>query len=190
MMPSLIDILGWTSVFFYIFLLVFNGMKNMRLASFLSVINDVTWGLMIGVLPKVLLNLVVGSVTFYRYICDFTNLPVNLTRFILAIMVVFLLYATYFSVNDYLANPSLGLLLTWVDFAIILTGLSVKKIQVFQFFMLLSAFVGGYAYYLLGVEQMIVIKTIVACITFHKLFINPRFPQFENYLLFWKNKSL
>lgn len=185
-MPLIIDILGWTSVFFYIFLLIFNGMKNMRLASFLSVLNDVSWGVLIGVMPKVLLNLVVGSVTFYRYICDFTKLPVNVTRFILAIMVSFLMYATYFSVNNYLAKPSLGLLLTWVDFAVILTALSVKKMRVFQSFMLLSTFVGGYAYYLLGIEQMIVIKGIVACIMIHKLFINPLFPELENHFFFWK----
>ncbi|WP_243834680.1 phosphopyruvate hydratase [Psychromonas algarum] len=185
-MPHLIDVLGWTSVFFYIVLLVFNRMKNMRIASFLSVVNDVVWGLMIGVMPKVLLNLVVGSVNLYRYICDFTKLSITATRTILVIMVVFLLYATYFSINDYLANPSLGLLLTWVDFAIILTALSVKKLRLFQAFMLLSAFVGAYAYYLLGIEQMIVIKAIVAMIMTHKLFIHPHFPIVEQKLLFWK----
>jgi len=186
-MPSLIDILGWTSVFFYVFLMVFNGMKNVRLASFLSVINDVSWGILIGVMPKVLLNLVVGSVTLYRYLCDFTDFSRKMTRLILVIMIAFLLYATYFSVNDYLANPSLGLLLTWADFAIILTALSVKKLRLFQFFMWISAFVGGYAYYLLGIEQMIVIKTIVALIMTHKLFIHPLFPQIERKLLFWKD---
>ena len=186
-MPSLIDILGWTSVFFYIVLMIFNGMKNVRLASFLSVINDVSWGILIGVMPKVLLNLVVGSVTLYRYLCDFTELSRKMTRFILVIMIAFLLYATYFSINDYLANPSLGLLLTWADFAIILTALSVKKLRLFQYFMWISAFVGGYAYYLLGIEQMIVIKTIVALIMTHKLFIHPFYPQLEGKLLFWKN---
>jgi len=185
-MPSLIDILGWTSVFFYVFLMVFNGMKNVRLASFLSVTNDVAWGVMIGVMPKVLLNLVVGSVTLYRYLCDFTDFSRKMTRLILVIMVAFLVYATYFSINDYLANPSLGLLLTWVDFAIILTALSVKKLRLFQLFMWISAFVGGYAYYLLGIDQMVVIKTIVACIMTHKLFIHPLFPQIEGKLLFWK----
>jgi len=185
-MPSFIDLLGWTSVFFYILLLIFNGMKNMRLASFLSVLNDVSWGILIGVMPKVLLNLVVGSVTFYRYICDFTELPIKTTRFILVVMILFLTYATYFSINDYLANPSTGLLLTWVDFALILTALSVKKMRLFQSFMLLSAFVGGYAYYLLGIEQMMVIKAIVAFIMIHKLFINRFFPELENHFFFWR----
>ncbi|MDN2663846.1 phosphopyruvate hydratase [Psychromonas sp. 14N.309.X.WAT.B.A12] len=185
-MPLIIEILGWTSVFFYIFLMVFNGMKNIRLASFLSVINDVSWGILIGVMPKVLLNLVVGSVTLYRYLCDFTELSTRITKLILVIMIAFLTYATYFSVNDYLANPSLGLLLTWVDFAVILTALSVKKIRLFQGFMWLSAFVGGYAYYLLGIDQMVVIKMIVGLIMTHKLFIHPLFPQVESKLLFWK----
>jgi len=185
-MPLIIDILGWTSVFFYISLLIFNKMKNMRLASFLSVFNDVVWGILIGVMPKVLLNLVVGNVTLYRYICDFTELSVKTTRIILVIMILFLTYATYFSVNDYLANPSLGLLLTWIDFAVILVALSVKKMRLFQTFMLLSAFIGGYAYYLLGIEQMIVIKGIVGCIMIHKLFINPLFPELENHFFFWK----
>ena len=160
-------------------------MKNMRVASFLSVINDVIWGILIGVMPKVLLNLVVGSVNLYRYICDFTEVPVNLIRVILATMITFLLYATYFSINDYLANPSQGLLLTWLDFALILTALSVKRLRLFQLFMFLSAFIGGYAYYLLGIEQMIVIKTIVGFIMFHKLFINPLFPKLESVLFFW-----
>ena len=183
-MPFIIDVLGWTSVFFYILLLIFNRMKNMRIASFLSVVNDVSWGILIGVMPKVLLNLVVGSVNLYRYICDFTELPVNVIRLILTTMIVFLLYATYFSINDYLANPSLGLLLTWFDFAIILTALSVKRLRLFQLFMFLSAFVGGYAYYLLGIEQMVVIKSIVGCIMFHKLFIHPFFPKLERCLFF------
>jgi len=186
MMELVIEVLGWTSVAFYIFLLVFNGMKHMRLASFLSVANDVIWGFMIGVLPKVLLNLVVGSVTLYRYLCDFTNTPKKIINLSLALMVAGLLYFLYFAVNSYLAEPSLGLLLTWVDFVIILTALSVKKIRIFQTFMFLSAFVGGYAYYLLGIEQMVVIKTIVACITGYKLFIHPRFPELEAKLLFWK----
>lgn len=185
-MALVIDILGWTSVAFYIFLLLFNGMKNMRLASFLSVINDVTWGLMIGVLPKVLLNLVVGSVTLYRYLCDFTNTSKKIINLFLMVMVSGLLYFLYFAVNDYLSNPSLGSLLTWFDFVLILTALSVKNIRLFQVFMFSSAFLGGYAYYLLGIEQMVVIKCIVAIIIGYKLFIHPRFPQLESKLLFWK----
>ncbi|MFT6987577.1 MAG: hypothetical protein ACJAT7_003433, partial [Psychromonas sp.] len=42
-MNIVVELLGWTSVAFYILLLLFNGMKNMRLASFLSVANDVSW---------------------------------------------------------------------------------------------------------------------------------------------------
>lgn len=188
-MDVVVEILGWTSVAFYILLLLFNGMKNMRLASFLSVANDVAWGFMIGVMPKVLLNLVVGSVTSYRYVCDFTNIPKKGTQLFLALMIAGLSYFTYFAVSDYLANPSLGLLLTWLDFVLILIALSVKKIRIFQIFMLASAFVGGYAYYLLGIEQMVVIKCIVAAITSYKLFIHPFFPQLEAKLLFWKEAS-
>ena len=81
-MALVLEILGWTSVAFYICLLIFNGMKNVRLASFLSVANDVVWGFMIGVMPKVLLNLVVGSVTLYRYLCDLLKpLKKSLTSF-------------------------------------------------------------------------------------------------------------
>ncbi len=185
-MNLIVEIMGWTSVAFYILLLLFNGMKNMRLASFLSVANDVMWGFMIGVMPKVLLNLVVGSVSFYRYVCDFTNIPKKVTHLLLVLMVAGLSYFSYFAVNDYLANSSLGLLLTWVDFALILIALSVKRIHVFQFFMLTSAFVGGFAYYLLSIEQMIVIKVIVGLITSYKLLIHPFFPELENRLLFWK----
>lgn len=185
-MEIVVEVLGWTSVAFYILLLLFNGMKNMRLASFLSVANDVTWGFMIGVLPKVLLNLIVGSVTFYRYLCDFTEASKKVLNTVLVLMIIGLTYFVYFAANDYLANPSLGLLLTWFDFVIILTALSVKKIRLFQLFMLCSAFVGGYAYYLLAIEQMIVIKTIVACITAYKLFIHPRFPELEGKIIFWK----
>jgi hypothetical protein len=85
-----------------------------------------------------------------------------------------------------LANPSLGLLLTWVDFTVILTALSMKRLRLFQILMLSSAFVGGYAYYLLGIEQMVMIKIIVGMLTSYKLFIHPVFPQLENKLLFWK----
>jgi len=187
-MDLVVDVLGWTSVAFYIFLLVFNGMKNVRLASFLSVANDVTWGFMIGVLPKVLLNLVVGSVTLYRYLADFTSTSKKIVHLSLVAMVSGLIYFIYFAINDYLANPSLGLLLTWFDFVLILTALSVKKIRIFQLFMFISAFVGGYAYYLLGIEQMVVIKSIVATITAYKLFVHPRFPELESKLLFWKQE--
>ncbi|WP_413699858.1 phosphopyruvate hydratase [Psychromonas sp. KJ10-10] len=185
-MSIIVEVLGWTSVAFYILLLLFNGMKNMRLASFLSVANDVVWGFMIGVLPKVLLNLIVGSVTFYRYLCDFTDASKKLINTVLVLMIIGLAYFVYFVANDYLANPSLGLLLTWFDFVIILTALSVKNIRVFQLFMLCSAFVGGYAYFLLGIEQMIVIKVIVACITAYKLFIHPKYPELEGKIIFWK----
>ena len=185
-MALVLEILGWTSVAFYICLLVFNGMKNVRLASFLSVANDVIWGFMIGVMPKVLLNLVVGSVTLYRYLCDFTETSKKVINLFLVLMIAGLLYFLHFAVTDYLANPSLGLLLTWFDFVLILTALSVKNIRWFQTFMFASAFVGGYAYFLLGIEQMVVIKTIVAVISGYKLFVHPRFPELEAKLLFWK----
>lgn len=185
-MELLVEVLGWTSVFFYILLLVFNGMKSMRLASFLSVSNDVLWGFLIGVMPKVLLNLVVGGVTLYRYVCDFTNTPKKLINLLLVLMLVGFAYFANFAINSYLANPSLGLLLTWVDFTVILTALSMKRLRLFQILMLSSAFVGGYAYYLLGIEQMVMIKIIVGMLTSYKLFIHPVFPQLENKLLFWK----
>ena len=188
-MALVLEILGWTSVVFYICLLIFNGMKNVRLASFLSVANDVIWGFMIGVMPKVLLNLVVGSVTLYRYLCDFTETSKKVINLFLVLMISGLMYFLYFAVSDYLANPSLGLLLTWFDFVLILTALSVKNIRLFQVFMFSSAFVGGYAYYLLGIEQMVVIKTIVAVITSYKLFIHPSFPELEAKLLFWKKSA-
>ena len=181
----LVDVLGWTSVAFYILLLVFNGMKNMRLTSFLSVANDVLWGIMIGVMPKVLLNLVVGGVTLYRYVCDFTNTSKILINLLFVFMLSGIGYFAYFAINSYLAAPSFGLLLTWGDFAIILTALSMKKIRLFQIFMLTSAFVGGYAYYLLGIEQMVVIKSIVGILTAYKLFIRPIYPTLEDKLLFW-----
>ncbi|AGH81957.1 hypothetical protein PCNPT3_10095 [Psychromonas sp. CNPT3] len=185
-MELFVQILGWTSVVFYILLLLFNGMKNVRIASFLSIANDVVWGIMIGVMPKVFLNLVIGSVSTYRYACDFTNIPKKWINVFLGFMIVALIYFLYFAINSYLAAPSLGLLLTWADFVLILLALSVKKIQYFQMFIFISAFVGGYAYYLLGIEQMVVIKIIVACITSYKLFIHPSFPQLEDKLIFWK----
>ena len=126
------------------------------------------------------------SVTLYRYLSDFTNTPKKLVYLSLAAMVACLFYFLNFAINDYLANPSLGLLLTWFDFVLILTALSFKKIRIFQTFMFISAFVGGYAYYLLGIEQMMVIKTIVASITGYKLFVHPRYPELESKLLFWK----
>ncbi|HEY5714863.1 MAG TPA: phosphopyruvate hydratase [Psychromonas sp.] len=185
-MELFVEVLGWSSVVFYILLLVFNGMKNMRLTSFLSVANDVLWGFMIGVMPKVLLNLVVGGVTLYRYVCDFTNTSKKWINRLLVLMLIGIAYFAYFAVTDYLASPSLGLLLTWIDFAVILTALSMKRLHLFQIFMLTSAFVGGYAYYLLGIEQMVVIKIIVATLTGYKLFLRPIFPQLESKLLFWK----
>jgi hypothetical protein len=189
-MDMFIEILGWTSVVFYISLLVFNGMKNVRLASFLSIGNDVLWGFLIGVMPKVLLNLVVCGVSSYRYLCDFTNVSKRVTQIVLGFMVVGILYFTQFAITDYFANPSLGLLLTWIDFAVILTALSVKRIVLFQSFMLLSAFVGGYAYLLLGIDQMVVIKFIVGSITSYKLFLHPKFPELEDKILFWKTAEV
>ncbi|WP_372883052.1 phosphopyruvate hydratase [Psychromonas sp.] len=188
-MELFVEVLGWTSVAFYILLLVFNGMKNMRLTSFLSVANDVLWGFMIGVMPKVLLNLVVGGVTLYRYVCDFTNTSKKMIYLLLVLMLTGIAYFAYFAVNTYLANPSLGLLLTWIDFAVILTALSMKRLRLFQMFMLTSAFVGGYAYFLLGIEQMVVIKIIVAALTSYKLFIRPVYPELESKLLFGKLRS-
>ena len=185
-MDSIVQILGWTSVVFYIFLLVFNTMQRMRLASFLSVANDVVWGFMIGVMPKVLLNLVVGSVSFYRYLNDFTNVSNKVINVFLVLMIAALIYFLNFAINAYLADPSLGMLLTWADFVIILIALSVKNIKIYQSFMFLSAFVGGYAYYLLGIDQMVVIKIIVALLSGYKLFVHPLYPDLETKLLFWK----
>ena len=185
-MDSIVEILGWTSVVFYIFLLVFNTMERMRLASFLSVANDVVWGFMIGVMPKVLLNLVVGSVSFYRYLNDFTTVSKKVVNVFLVLMIAALIYFLNFAINAYLAEPSLGMLLTWADFVVILIALSVKNLKIYQSFMFLSAFVGGYAYYLLGIDQMVVIKIIVALLSGYKLFVHPHYPNLEDKLLFWK----
>lgn len=161
------EILGWTSVAFYIGLTVFNSMKFTRYAAFGSATNDVLWAFLMGWWPKVILNLAVASLNTYRYAKDFTNVSKSVVLGLGGVMAAGILYIAYVAVNAFIADPTLAVALQFADLGIILIALYMTTLTNYRWFMLLSGFVGMAAYY--GNPQMMIIKALVIGIMGYKL---------------------
>lgn len=161
------DILGWTSVAFYVGLTVFNSMKFTRYAAFGSATNDIIWSILMGWWPKVILNVSVASLNTYRYAKDFTNLPGHVIKFLAGVMGVGILYIVYVAVTAFVADPTLPVALQFADLGIILLARYMTSLTNYRKLMLISGFIGMAAYY--GNTQMMIIKTMVIGIMSFKL---------------------
>ncbi len=163
------EILGWTSVAFYISLTIFNSMKFTRYAAFGSAANDVLWSFLMGWWPKVILNLSVASLNTYRYAKDFTSVSKNVILALGAVMAAGIGYISWVAVTNFLAQPTLTVALQFADLGIILLALYMTTLRNYRMLMLMSGFVGMAAYY--GNTQMMIIKALVIGImTFKFLF--------------------
>lgn len=161
------EILGWTSVLFYIGITIFNTMKFTRYAAFGSAVNDVVWAALMGWWPKVILNLAVASVNSYRYAHDFMHMPKKVLNLLAGLMIAGIGYIAYIAITAFIAEPSLSVALQFADLGIILLAIYMTSLTRYRALMLLSGFVGFAAYY--GNEQMMIIKSIVIGIMIFKL---------------------
>ncbi|BDM65693.1 hypothetical protein NFHSH190041_31450 [Shewanella sp. NFH-SH190041] len=166
------NILGWTSVAFYISLTVFNSMKFTRFAAFGSAANDILWSFLMGWWPKIILNVSVASINVYRYVKDFTRAPKWLIQLLAAGMILGVGYICWTSVAGFIANPSWSEGLQYADLGVILLAMYMTNIKNYRVFMLLSGFVGMAAYY--GNIQMMITKALVIGIMSFKLLHKPR----------------
>lgn len=164
------EILGWTSVAFYISITVFNSMKFTRYAAFGSAANDTIWAFLMGWWPKVILNLAVASVNTYRYAKDFMNVPKWLIIVLATVMGGGVSYIIYFAVSNFMSAPTWQVGLQFADLAIILLALYMTTLRHYRQLMLLSGFIGMAAYY--GSTQMMIIKAMVIGIMLYKLFFD------------------
>tara|TARA_Y100001960_G_scaffold332700_1_gene434279 strand:- start:10131 stop:10682 length:552 start_codon:yes stop_codon:yes gene_type:complete len=163
------EILGWTSIAFYISITVFNSMKITRFAAFGSTGNDIIWSLLMGWYPKLILNLSVTGVNAYRYAKDFTKAPLALLNTLAALMFAGIGYIFWFAVTNFLKDPTLSTGMQFADLGVILLALSMKDLKHYRILMLISGFVGMVGYY--GNTQMMIIKAMVIGIMCFKLFI-------------------
>ncbi|WP_154124857.1 hypothetical protein [Grimontia hollisae] len=161
------DILGWTSVAFYIGITIFNSMKFTRFAAFGSAANDTVWAFLMGWWPKVILNLSVASLNTYRYAKDFTNASKTVVLALGSVMAAGILYIAYIAVTAFIADPTLPVALQFADLGIILLALYMTTLTNYRKLMLLSGFIGMAAYY--GNPQMMMIKALVIGIMTYKL---------------------
>ncbi len=164
------EILGWTSVAFYIALTIFNSMKLTRFAAFGSAANDIIWAVLMGWWPKVILNVSVASLNSYRYAKDFTSLSKHIIQALASVMVVGILYIVYVAVTAFVAEPTLPVALQFVDLGVILLALYMTTLSNYRKLMFISGFVGMAAYY--GNPQMMIIKAMVICIMSYKIFFD------------------
>lgn len=162
------EILGWTSVAFYISITIFNSMKVTRYAAFGSAGNDIIWSFLMGWWPKLILNLSVSGVNLYRYAKDFTKAPTILLNTLATGMIAGIIYILQFAVRTFLEHPTWSVGLQFVDLGIILLALYMKELKHYRILMLISGFVGMAAYY--GNTQMMVIKALVIGMMIAKLF--------------------
>lgn len=168
-MEMIKEVLGWTSVAFYISITIFNSMKFTRYAAFGSAVNDVAWAALMGWWPKVILNLAVSSVNTYRYLKDFTSTSKTIINIIAVTVIAGIGYITYVAVNAFISNPTVSVALQFGDLGIILAALCMKELKKYRVLMLISGFVGLAAYW--GNTQMMIIKGLVILIMIYKLFI-------------------
>lgn len=161
------EILGWTSVAFYIGITIFNSMKFTRFAAFGSAANDTLWAFLMGWWPKVILNLSVASLNTYRYAKDFTNASKTVILALGGVMAAGILYIAYVAVTAFIADPTLPVALQFADLGIILLALYMTTLTNYRKLMLLSGFIGMAAYY--GNPQMMIIKALVIGIMSYKL---------------------
>ena len=164
------EILGWTSVAFYISITIFNTMKVTRYAAFGSAANDVVWAFLMGWWPKVILNLSVASVNTYRYARDFMSVSKLILNILAVIMIAGIAYITHFAISIFLSQPTLSVALQFADLGIILLALYMTSLTRYRQLMLLSGLVGMAAYF--GNEQMMIIKSLVIAIMTYKLYFD------------------
>ena len=161
------EILGWTSIIFYIGITIFNSMKLTRFAAFGSTTNDVIWAALMGWWPKVILNISVTTINAYRYLKDFTKTHQMILNIFAAVMAAGVSYIGYKSVEGFIAEPTWQVALQYVDLALILLALYMTSLTKYRTLMLISGFVGMGAYF--GSTQMMIIKALVILITGYKL---------------------
>lgn len=166
-MEMITEILGWTSVAFYISITIFNSMKITRYAAFGSAANDIVWASLMGWWPKVILNLAVTTVNAYRYFKDFTKTSKVILNAFALLAISGILYIVYFAVSGFIAEPTLPVGLQFADLGIILAALYMTTIKNYRILMLISGFVGMAAYW--GNTQMMIIKGLVIVIMIFKL---------------------
>ncbi|ATF10147.1 hypothetical protein [Candidatus Enterovibrio altilux] len=164
------EILGWTSVIFYISITIFNSMKLTRYAVYGSAINDILWAILMGWWPKVILNISVASLNTYRYIKDFTTASQVVILGMGGVMASGILYITYFAVVAFIADPTLPVALQFADLGVILIALYMTTLSNYRKLMLLSGFIGMAAYF--GNAQMMIIKLLVIGMMIYKLFFD------------------
>ncbi len=163
------EILGWTSVAFYISITIFNSMKITRFAAFGSTGNDIIWSLLMGWYPKLILNLSVTGVNAYRYAKDFTKAPILLLNSLMALMAAGICYILWFAVSNFLKDPTLSTGMQFADLGVILVALYMTSLKNYRILMFISGFVGMIGYY--GNTQMMIIKALVICIMSYKLIL-------------------
>ncbi|UJZ95529.1 hypothetical protein IHC87_18935 [Photobacterium damselae subsp. damselae] len=168
MLDIIREVLGWTSVAFYISLTIFNSMKFTRYAAFASATNDTAWSILMGWWPKVILNLSVGAINAYRYVKDFTNTSKAIINTVAALMAGGILYVAYVAISSFINNPTISEALQFGDLALILLALYMTELKKYRILMFLSGFVGMAAYY--GNPQMMIIKALVIAIMAYKLY--------------------
>lgn len=161
------EILGWSSVAFYISITIFNTMKFTRYAAFASAGNDILWAFLMGWWPKVILNAAVASINTFRYAKDFMKVPQTVLNVLAFAMFGGIGYISYVAISTFIANPTLPVALQFADLGIILAAIYMSSLTRYRQLMLLSGFIGMAAYF--GNPQMMIIKTIVIAIMSYKL---------------------
>ncbi len=167
MLELITEILGWTSVIFYISITIFNSMKFTRYAAFGSAGNDIIWSILMGWWPKLILNVSVAAINIYRYAKDFTSAGKVLLNVLAATMAAAILYIVYVAVSAFIAEPTLDTALQFMDLGIIVAALAMTSLRKYRVLMLISGFVGMAAYF--GNPQMMIIKALVIGIMSYKL---------------------
>jgi len=170
--------LGWSSLVFYVLVVVFTQMKTMRIAAYGSIINDIFYGLSMGIngLAKVTINLAVACINTNRYARDFTHINKTAIHIITALAVLGVLGIAAYGIYSLYTDFSWAGVLLWSDAAITISALTVKNIRAYKWLMLLACFPAIPGYYMIGEWPMVIIKSIVGSISAYHLYYHMEEP--------------
>lgn len=149
-------------------------MKMVRNLAYLSVLNDVFYGLSLGIngLAKVVINLCVGAINSNRYAQDFTNLSKPVIYLLMALAAAGTGYIVYFGMMDLVTAFAWFKVALWADAALVIGALMVKDITKYRALLLFSCPVAIIGYSAIGETPMIIIKALVGIIASYHLIKN------------------
>ncbi len=164
---GLMDVLGISSILFYIGTLLLSNIAKLRTFAFLSIINDLVYAVLLNSVPIFAINFTVGVTNTYRLLEERLGRPTIVIIKYLAILCVASAFG-YGAYSFYL-NPTFNEAMGWVNTFLIIAAFGVKGAKPLRWLFLVSGVIGGFYAYTIGSPYIVFVKGCVFLISAWKL---------------------